>query len=173
MNAIRKFLLLAGVASLAAAGVCGAAPKPAAVATSAVSAVHKGPTIPAREWAMIRQIAVNYDLNNEQTWLLAAIRRHENGRAGLEFGIGGPMNNGHPSHRYQDGYKSFYIQGSWAAGTIKRNYNGNLFEFAGRYCPAGKVKWASSVIKVMSRLRAENHYVLPGEKPPKRDISFP
>ena len=66
---------------------------------------------------MIRQIAANYDLDEEATWLLAAIRRHENGRPGLEFGVGGPMNSGHRAHRYRDGVKSFYVQGYWAAGT--------------------------------------------------------
>ena len=54
----------------------------------------KKPLIPTSEWKMIRQIAVNYDLSDEATWLLAAIRRHENGRPGLEFGVGGPMDSG-------------------------------------------------------------------------------
>ena len=77
--------------------------------------------IPAHEWKMIREVAVNYDLDEERTWLLAAIRRHENGRPGLEFGVGGPMNSGHRAHRYQDGVKSFYVQAMWAAGTVKKH----------------------------------------------------
>jgi len=137
------------------------------------SAEGKGPLLPAREWAMIRQIAVNYDLDTESTWLLAAIRRHENGRPGLEFGIGGPMNSGHPSHRYQDGFKSFYVQGSWAAGTVRNNYKGDIFAFAKRYCPGGWQKWAGSVTRVVSRLKVENNFRLPGKKPPKRPTDFP
>ena len=78
---------------------------PATLAKSAEA--PKTPIIPASEWKMIRQIAVNYDLSDEATWLLAAIRRHENGRPGLEFGVGGPMDSGHKAHRYRDGVKSF------------------------------------------------------------------
>ena len=129
--------------------------------------------IPAREWAMIRQLQANYELTTEQTWLLAAIRRHENGRAGLEFGVGGPMNSGHPAHRYRDGFKSFYVQGAWAAGTVKKNYNGDIMAFAKRYCPASPTKWANGVSILMARLKRENNARLPGEKQPKRNISFP
>ena len=133
----------------------------------------KKPLIPDREWALIRQIAVNYDLDNEQTWLLAAIRRHENGRPGLEFGIGGPMNSGHPAHRYRDGFKSFYVQGSWAAGTVKRHFKGDVTEFSKRYCPAGAKHWAKCISSILVRMKSENHYRLPGERPPKRNINFP
>lgn len=147
------------------------------VAAFVIGGVHgaeaKKPILPAREWAMIRQIAVNYDLDTEQTWLLAAIRRHENGRPGLEFGIGGPMNSGHPAHRYRDGFKSFYVQGSWAAGTVKRHFKGDVSEFGKRYCPAGAKHWAKCISSILVRIKAENHFRLPGEKPPKRNINFP
>lgn len=129
--------------------------------------------LPAREWAMVRQLAVNYDLSEEQTWLLAAIRRHENGRAGLEFGIGGPMNSGHPAHRYRDGYKSFYIQGSWAAGTVKRHFTGDFDHFGRRYCPVAPGTWATRVRYLVRKLKAENGGRLPGIRPPKRKIDFP
>ena len=145
----------------------------ALAATSAFCAPAKKPVLPEREWAMIRQLAVNYDLDTEQTWLLAAIRRHENGRAGVEFGIGGPMNSGHPAHRYRDGFKSFYVQGSWAAGTVKRHYRGNVEEFGKRYCPGGAKHWAKCISSIMIRLKAENHFRLPGVRPPKRNIDFP
>ena len=139
----------------------------------AFGAEAKKPMLPDREWAMIRQIAVNYDLDAEQTWLLAAIRRHENGRAGLEFGIGGPMNSGHPAHRYRDGFKSFYVQGSWAAGTVKRHFKGDVSDFGRRYCPAGAKHWSKCISSIMVRIKAENHFRLPGERPPKRNINFP
>jgi len=135
-------------------------------------AEEAAPLVPEREWAMIRQLAVNYDLGTEQTWLLAAIRRHENGRPGLEFGIGGPMNSGHPAHRFQDGTKSFYVQGAWAAGTVKRHYRGDLYEFGKRYCPAGSAKWAQRVAWLIVRLKKEHGGVLPGPRPPKRTIPF-
>ena len=129
--------------------------------------------IPEKEWTMIRQVAVNYDLTEEQTWLLAAIRRHENGRPGLEFGIGGPMNSGHKAHRYQDGYKSFYIQAMWAAGTVRRHYKGDLKAFGKRYNPPHPTTWSTGVSSLISRLKAENQYRLPGTNPAKRPISFP
>lgn len=129
--------------------------------------------LPASEWEKIRQVAVNYDLSDEATWLLAAIRRHENGRPGLEFGIGGPMNSGHRAHRYRDGEKSFYIQAMWAAGTVKRHYNGDLDKFAGRYNPADPSKWARCIKSVIRRLKIENKNRLPGKKPAKRKIEYP
>lgn len=142
-------------------------------ANAANATAAKKPLIPEREWAMIRQLQANYDLTTEQTWLLAAIRRHENGRPGLEFGIGGPMKSGHPSHRYRDGFKSFYVQGAWAAGTIKNNYKGDIVAFGKRYCPGAPIHWANSVAKLMAMLKRENNNRLPGEKQPKRNISFP
>lgn len=128
--------------------------------------------IPAREWRMIRQIAVNYDLSEDETWLLAAIRRHENGRPGLEFGIGGPMNSGHRAHRYQDGTKSFYVQAMWAAGTIKKRYTGDLYKFAKRYNPPTPMKWYKGVSSLMKRLKKENGYKLPGVKPRKKKLNL-
>ncbi len=134
---------------------------------------QKGPLIPAREWAMIRQVAVNYDLDEERTWLLAAIRRHENGRPGLEFGVGGPMNSGHPAHRYQDGTKSFYIQAMWAAGTIRKHYKGDLAAFGKRYNPPYHEHWTKCMRSLLVRLKAENNYKLPGKKPAKCKIEYP
>ena len=142
------------------------------VLASAASAA-KTPLIPASEWRMIRQIAVNYDLDEEATWLLAAIRRHENGRPGLEFGVGGPMNSGHMAHRYRDGVKSFYVQGYWAAGTVRKHYRRDVAAFARRYNPANAAKWSASVSSLIARLKAENGNRLPGSKPAKREIILP
>lgn len=128
--------------------------------------------VPKDEWRMIRQIAANYDLSDEQTWLLAAIRRHENGRPGLEFGVGGPMKSGHRAHRYRDGVKSFYVQGSWAAGTVRRHFTGDYAAFGRRYNPRNAAKWTASVRSLVARLKAENGYALPGAKPPKRALNL-
>lgn len=145
----------------------------ATVLASAIHAAGKPPLIPAAEWRMIRQIAVNYDLDEDATWLLAAIRRHENGRPGLEFGIGGPMNSGHRAHRYRDGVKSFYVQGYWAAGTVRKHYRGDIAAFGRRYNPANAAKWSASVSSLVARLKSENGNTLPGRKPAKREISLP
>lgn len=138
-----------------------------------LAADAKARLIPAAEWRMIRQVAVNYDLSENATWLLAAIRRHENGRPGLEFGVGGPMNSGHPAHRYQDGTKSFYIQAMWAAGTIQKHFDGDIYAFGRRYNPNAAKSWSERILSLMTRLKAENGYRLPGTKPAKRPISYP
>ncbi len=122
---------------------------------------------------MIRQIAVNCGLNDEATWLLAAIRRQENGRAGLEFGVGGPMDSGHRAHRYRDGVRSFYVQGAWAAGTIRRHYRGDIAAFARRYNPPNAVKWTASVRSIIKRLKAENGWSLPGKTPSRTPTLIP
>ena len=139
----------------------------------AADVAAKNPLVPAREWAMIRQVAVNYDLDDERTWLLAAIRRHENGRPGLEFGVGGPMDSGHRAHRYRDGTKSFYVQAMWAAGTIKRHYAGDIEAFGRRYNPPDPKKWSDGVSSLIRRLKAENGGKLPGTKPAKLKLEFP
>ena len=118
-------------------------------------------TLPAHEWTMLRQVAVEYGLSTEETWLLAAIRIHENGRPGLEFGVGGPMNSGHKAHRYQDGIKSFRIQCAWAAGTIKKRYTGDLYDFAKRYNPYHAAAWTRNVAAVITRLKRLHDGVLP------------
>ena len=132
----------------------------------------EGRILPDREWAMIRQIAANYELSEDETWLLAAIRRHENGRPGLEFGVGGRVFNTHVAHRYRDGFKSFYVQGSWAAGTIRRHYRGDIGAFSRRYCPEGPRVWAAGVSALVNQLKAENEGRLPGEAYPKRNVPF-
>ena len=46
----------------------------------ACSGARTAPLLPEHEWQMIRRIAANYRLSEEETWLLAGIRRLENGR---------------------------------------------------------------------------------------------
>ena len=144
-----------------------------ALALASAASAAKTPLIPASEWRMIRQIAANYDLDEEATWLLAAIRRHENGRPGLEFGVGGPMDSGHKAHRYRDGVKSFYVQGYWAAGTVRKHYRGDIAAFGRRYNPANAAQWSASVSSLVARLKSENGGTLPGIKPAKRTIPLP
>ena len=118
-------------------------------------------TLPAREWTMLRQVAARYELSTEETWLLAAIRLHENGRPGLEFGVGGPMDSGHKAHRYQDGVKSFLVQCAWAAGTIKKRYTGDLAAFGRRYNPCHTASWVKNVAAIIARLKCHHNGVLP------------
>ena len=118
-------------------------------------------TLPAHEWTMLRQVAAEYNLSTEETWLLAAIRIHENGRPGLEFGVGGPMDSGHKAHRYRDGIKSFRVQCAWAAGTIKRRYTGDLATFGKRYNPYHAATWTQNVAAIIVRLKRHHNGVLP------------
>lgn len=169
-----KFSLNIFFALVVASAALGAeAPKQPAATAAKPAEAPKKPLIPASEWKMIRQIAVNYDLSDEATWLLAAIRRHENGRPGLEFGVGGPMNSGHKAHRYRDGVKSFYVQGYWAAGTIRKHYKGDLTAFGKRYNPPHAAKWTTAITSLIKRLKAESNSKLPGVKPAKKVIDLP
>ena len=125
--------------------------RPAAAAT----------TLPAHEWTTLRQVAAEYGLSAEETWLLAAIRLHENGRPGLEFGVGGPMDSGHKAHRCRDGVRSFRIQCAWAAGTIKKRYTGDLATFGKRYNPYHATAWSKGVASIITRLMRHHNGVLP------------
>ena len=118
-------------------------------------------TLPTHEWTMLRQVAAEYGLSSEETWLLAAIRLHENGRPGLEFGVGGPMDSGHKAHRYRDGVNSFRVQCAWAAGTIKKRYTGDLQAFSRRYNPYHTAAWAKNVAAIIARLKRHHNGVLP------------
>ena len=127
----------------------------------ACSGARTAPLLPEHEWRMIRRIAANYRLSEEETWLLAGIRRLENGRSGLEFGVGGPMDSGHKAHRYRDGVRSFRVQCAWAAGTIRKRYSGDLAAFAKRYNPYHATAWARNVSAVIARLKRQHNGVLP------------
>ena len=118
-------------------------------------------TLPTHEWAMLREVAAQYELSTEATWLLAAIRLHENGRPGLEFGVGGPMNSGHKAHRYRDGVNSFRVQCAWAAGTIKKRYTGDLAAFGKRYNPYHAASWTRNVSAIIARLKRRHNGALP------------
>ena len=118
-------------------------------------------SLPAQEWAILREVAAENRLSEDETWLLAAIRLHENGRPGLEFGIGGPMNSGHRAHRYRDGVKSFRVQCAWAAGTIKRRYTGDLVAFGKRYNPRSAKQWSKNIAQIVARLKRHHRGILP------------
>ena len=118
-------------------------------------------TLPAHEWTMLREVAAQYQLTTEETWLLAAIRIHENGRPGLEFGVGGPMDSGHAAHRYRDGVRSFRVQCAWAAGTIKKRYNGDLSAFGKRYNPLHAAAWTRNVAAIIAKLKRHHKESLP------------
>ena len=90
---------------------------------------------PDQELSVISGVAQQYKLTPEQTKLLFAIRRAENGTQGREFGVLVPE-----AMRFAndpDPMKSFNIQAMWAAGTIKKRYTGDLKAFSQRWAPIG------------------------------------
>lgn len=90
--------------------------------------------LPQKEHTVIQDVAQEYKLNPEQTKLLTAIRKAENGRTGREFGV-----LTKEAMRYKnDPEKSFKTQAQWAAGSIKKHYNGpqDLPAFAKRWAPS-------------------------------------
>lgn len=93
------------------------------------------------ERKIIQEVAKQYGLSQHQTQLLLAIRKVENGAPGLEFGVGQDIKN-HPAKRYRhDPLKSLRLQASWAAGTIKKRYHGDLKTFSKIYCPYNSENW--------------------------------
>jgi len=111
------------------------------------------PYFPEKEIRIISQVAREYKLTAHQTKLLFVIRRIENGRPGLELGVGDGIPN-HPARRYAGQFEqSLRIQAQWAAGTIIRRYDGNLKKFAVRYCERAEL-WHANAKKWLTRLDA-------------------
>ena len=87
--------------------------------------------IPQADRAVLHQVAAEYRLTAEQRRLLFAIRIVEWGGPGREMGVLHP----HAMRFAKDPRQSLLTQARWAAGTIRRRYNGDLAEFARRWCP--------------------------------------
>jgi len=70
------------------------------------------------------------------------IRLIENGRPGLELGVGSNYPK-HPARRFaRDPDRSLRVQARWAAGTIRLRYTGDLNAFARNHCPPAWHHWA-------------------------------
>ena len=107
----------------------------------------------ASEIKIMEHVAKEYQLSQEETRLLFAIRKTENGAQGLEFGIG-QGDPGHKARRYKNrsAARSMLVQARWAAGTIKKRYNGRVEEFAKIYCPENAEAWTMMVNYWMKRI---------------------
>ena len=108
--------------------------------------------LPPEEIRILKAVAREYDLDREQTAILLAIRRFENGPAGLELGVGQDIPD-HPARRFEDDPDaSLRLQGQWAAGTIAKRYYGqkrDLTAFAKRYCPKNSENWEKAIRSIM------------------------
>lgn len=88
-----------------------------------------------KEQRIISSVADKYGLKGNARNLLFAIRNAENGAQGKEFGVLNPE-----AMRFAkdpDPYKSLEIQAMWAAGTIKKRFDGDLEKFSKIYAPKG------------------------------------
>lgn len=104
------------------------------------------------ERQILSKVAKEYCLNEEQTILLFAIRKVEQGRPGREMGCG-DIKGWHPARRYAGHFeKSLRLQAQWASGTIKNHWDGNVKEFAKVYCPLRVKVWSSGISEWMERL---------------------
>jgi len=93
--------------------------------------------IPENELQILSQVADEYELDWTETKLLVIIRRIENGRSGCEMGVEVPQ-----AMRFKGDFeKSLRLQAQWAAGTIKKRYDGVLSRFAQRWCPVNAGNW--------------------------------
>lgn len=110
-------------------------------------------SLASQEEVVIRRVAREYNLSAEETRLLLAIRKFENGRTGLEFGVGQDYPR-HRARRYpKDPLRSLELQARWAAGTIKKRYTGDLRAFARIYCPHAPLTWENGVRRIMKGIR--------------------
>jgi hypothetical protein len=95
--------------------------------------------------------AANYGLNEDQTELMLALRRCENGGPGNETGIFSELPD-HPAHRFKnDPKQSVRLQFKYTAGTIKKRYKGDLTTFLKRWNPKG---WEQELKNIQSRITA-------------------
>lgn len=104
----------------------------------------------AEENRIMMKVAHQKELDSDETRLLLAIRTHEDGPTGMEFGIGQEVWGHRSAKRYRnDPRKSLALQAEWAAGTIQKRFNGSLRQFSTVWCPKGSATWYRSVSNIM------------------------
>lgn len=104
----------------------------------------------AEENRIMMEVIHQTELNYDEARLLLAIRTHEDGPTGMEFGIGQEVWGHRMAKRYaNDPRKSLRLQAEWASGTIQKRFNGSLRDFASVWCPKGSSAWCRSVNKIM------------------------
>lgn len=87
--------------------------------------------IPPADRTILYKVAREYQLSGNPRRLLFAIYLAEQGAPGREMGVLHPQ-----AMRFAGNHaNSLRLQARWAAGTILKRYNGNLAEFAVRWCP--------------------------------------
>ena len=111
-------------------------------------------TMPATEVEILDAVGREYGLTGDRLKLLFAIRKIENGRPGVEMGVGSDT-PGHRARRYAGDFeRSLRVQAQWAAGTIRKRYTGDTAAFARRYCPPNWHNWTRMARFFMSMKEA-------------------
>ncbi len=105
------------------------------MANKMTSALSKSVIPEETENNIISQVADKYGLKDDARNLLFAIRKAENGVQGKEFGV--LVKDAMRYKNDPDPTKSLATQAMWAAGTIKKHYNGDLEAFSKRWAPVG------------------------------------
>lgn len=122
----------------------------ATLASAKLSAFH---SIPENDRSTLARVASAYNLTPDERKLLFTIRLVENGGPGREMGV--LTQN---AQRYRgDHAKSLELQASYAAGTIKKRYSGDLASFANQWAPIGVANdptnlnknWLANASKIM------------------------
>ena len=110
------------------------------------------------ELRILADVADAYGLDRDQTLLLFAIRKVEDGRPGCEMGCGDEIPN-HPAKRYAGHFeRSLRLQAEWCSGSIRNRWDGDLRSFARQYCPRRSRWWARNAdmwIGILGTERAE------------------
>jgi len=104
-----------------------------------ICAVILAALLPAWEMSAVRTASVRAGLTDEQTALMVAIRRAENGTPPFYFGVADRRAN------------TYAKQARWCANTIRLRYTGDLSAFAARWCPANTAVWIKNVRFFMRR----------------------
>lgn len=100
-------------------------------------AIASSKELPMNEVLILREVATEYSLSEHEFKLLKTIRLVENGEPGYEMGV-----KPQKARRFKgDHLKSLRLQAQWAAGTVKKRYNGDLQEFAELWCPVNHDNW--------------------------------
>jgi len=106
---------------------------------------------PENEVRILTEVAKEYSLTDKETMLLFAIRKVENGRPGVEMGVGDNYPK-HPARRFAGNFeKSLRLQAQWSAGTIKKRFANDLVSFSERYCERAD-HWKTLISKWLDKI---------------------
>lgn len=89
--------------------------------------------LPVIEMRIVNRVSDDFGLTREETALMVSIRRAENGRSHIAFGVADPR------------CRTYEAQARWTANTIRRRWTGDVDAFARRWCPLNAKVWARNV----------------------------